>query len=68
MTNTEVGGFIADEELLRRAVLAARSRERGAKLVHTRWVAVQSVFGIGRSEARHLCERFDVNPDQLIQT
>lgn len=54
---------IPDAELLKRAVVNARAG-RGW---HSRWVAVMSTFGLGRTFACQLCVRFDLNPDEQVR-
>lgn len=55
---------IPDTELLRRAVVNARSHHRRGR--HQRWVAVMEVFACGSTEAVELCRRFDINPDEAV--
>lgn len=52
---------IPDEELVRRAVLNARSKNNLPK-----WVAVMNTFGLGSTCATQLCRRFNVDPDEGI--
>jgi len=49
-----------DSELIERVILG--SPERSCQ----RWVHVNDAFRIGQFEARKLCERFAVDPDQWI--
>jgi hypothetical protein len=55
---------IADDELLRRAVANARPLKAG---VWPRWAAVMDTFLLGSTYAQELCERFDLNPHELIK-
>lgn len=55
---------IADEELLRRAVTAAKAQGRGYQ---PRWVAVMDCFLLGSTFSRQLCIRFGLNPDEKVK-
>lgn len=55
---------MTDEELLERAVHAARDKFKRGK--HYRWVAVMHVFAIGKTNAHQLCQRFGLDPDELV--
>lgn len=52
---------IPDEELVQRAVLCAT-----ADHPRPRYMCVADVFGMGSTLARHLCRRFDRDPDELV--
>lgn len=52
----------SDEELLRRAVTTATKRRTAP-----RWSAVADRFVIGSTYAGMLCERFDLNPDEMVK-
>lgn len=58
---------ISDTELLKRGVSNCRSREERKGRLHPRWVAVVSNFGLGRTYAMQLCERFGLNPDEQVK-
>jgi len=52
----------SDADLVERAVRAARSpvwRQR------PRWASVKRVFCCGATRARELCERFNLDPDEI---
>ncbi|WP_294355852.1 hypothetical protein [uncultured Sphingomonas sp.] len=53
----------SDHALLRRAVVSARAAGRARK---PRWVAVMDTFALGSTYAGRLCERFGLNPDELV--
>lgn len=57
---------IPDEELLRRAVAAARKRTARKGERHPRWVAVMDAFQLGSGYAGELCRRFKLNPDEDV--
>jgi hypothetical protein len=54
---------LSDVELLRRAVTYSPPCGFG---VTEKWRAVGAQFGVNRPLARHLCERFGVDPDKLV--
>ena len=56
---------IPDCELLRRAVNSARSPNTRGK--HRRHVAVMHAFGLGSTYAWQLCQRFGIDPDELVK-
>jgi hypothetical protein len=57
---------LTDEDLLRRAVANARSRNtRGFE--HYRWVAVKEAFSLGSTYAKALCQRFGIDPDEMLR-
>jgi hypothetical protein len=57
---------IPDEELLRRAVTSCRANaNKGHK--HPRWVATMETFQLGSAFAWQLCERFDLDPDEIVE-
>lgn len=55
-----------DEQLLFRAVKAARSDEYRKGVQHCRWVAVRDLFGLGSTSASDLCRRFGLDPDECV--
>lgn len=56
---------IPDDELLRRAVTAAKGYWRkGAK--GPRWAAVSLLFGLGSTYSMQLCRRFYLDPDEQV--
>lgn len=57
---------IGDNELLRRAVTAARRFHRG-NAKHPRWVGVMDVFLLGSTYASQLCRRFGLDPDEMVR-
>lgn len=57
---------ISDDTLLRRAVISARSRDKG-HVKHPRWVAVMDAFALGSTYAHQLCRRFGVDPDEMVK-
>lgn len=57
---------ISDEELLRRAVVNARSRSYSKRVKHPRWTAVMDVFLLGSGYAHELCRRFNIDPDEKV--
>lgn len=54
----------SDTGLLRNGVTNARSHQRRGR--HQRWVAVMEVFGIQHDEAKALCVRFKIDPDEMV--
>ncbi len=54
----------SDTELLRQGVTNARSHQRRGR--HQRWVAVMEMFGIQHDQAKALCLRFKLNPDEMV--
>lgn len=57
---------IQDEELLRRAVRNARSKDR-RNLPVERWVCVTHAFALGSTFAHQLCRRFGLDPDEKVK-
>lgn len=57
---------IPDDELLRRAVHAARKRTARKGEKHPRWVAVMDAFLLGSNYAGQLCRRFDLDPSEEV--
>lgn len=57
---------IPDDELLRRAVRAARKRSARKGEKHPRWVAVMDAFSLGSNYAGQLCRRFDLDPSEEV--
>jgi hypothetical protein len=55
---------VVDTELLRQGVTNARSHHRRGQ--HQRWVAVMEVFGVQHDQAKALCLRFKLNPDEMV--
>lgn len=58
---------IEDDELLRRAVLLARSTRHPKGVKHPRWVAVMSLFSLGSTYSAQLCRRFGLDPDEMVK-
>ena len=58
---------IADEELLRRAVRSARDTTYRKGVKYPRWVGVMRVFALGSTYAHELCQRFDLDPDEMVK-
>lgn len=58
---------IADDELLRRAVANARSRDHRKGVKHWRWVAVMDAFALGSTYSHQLCRRFGLDPDEMVK-
>jgi hypothetical protein len=58
---------IPDDELLGRAVKNARapSYRKGQK--HYRWYAVSEIFALGSTYSYELCERFNLDPEEMVQ-
>ena len=56
----------SDNELLRRAVCTARSRQYARHRKHPRWIAVMDTFVTGSTAARNLCTRFGIDPDEEV--
>ena len=56
---------ITDEELLARAVKNARARRKRER--HPRWVAVMDAFALGSTYATQLCQRFSLDPDEMVK-
>lgn len=54
----------SDAELLRQGVTNARSHHRRGR--HQRWVAVMEIFGIQHDQAKALCLRFKLDPDEMV--
>jgi hypothetical protein len=54
----------SDEAMLERAVKIAR--RYGAKRRHPRWTAVVDALAVGSSVARAMCERFGLDPDEMV--
>lgn len=57
---------IEDRQLLFRGVMNARDRHARKGQLHPRWVAVQSVFGLGQHYAKRLCESAGLDPFEEI--
>jgi hypothetical protein len=55
---------IPDNELLRRVVTNCRA---AARRKHYRWVAVMETFGLGSGYSMELCQRFGLDPDELVK-
>ncbi len=58
---------IPDEELLRRAVKSARSGKYWKGTPHHRWIAVMDACALGSTYAHQLCERFGLDPDEMVK-
>jgi len=57
---------ITDDDLLRRAVRAARVMRGDRRYAHPRWVAVMALFALGSGYSQELCRRFGLDPDELV--
>lgn len=57
---------IPDNELLRRVVTNCRADVPKSRK-HYRWVAVMETFGLGSSYSMELCQRFGLDPDELVK-
>ncbi len=57
---------IPDEELLRRAVCGARSRNHNKDVKHPRLVAVMDIYHLGSTYAGQLCTRFGLDPYEQV--
>ncbi len=57
---------IPDDELVGRAVRAARSRDKGNRPTE-RWVCVMHAFQLGSTFAHQLCRRFGLDPDERVK-
>ncbi len=53
---------IADEELLRRAVMYARPRGG-----YPKWAIVAQMFGLGSTYSVQLCRRFGIDPNEIAR-
>jgi hypothetical protein len=58
---------IADEQLLERAVRSCRGRNSRKGVRHPRWTAVMDTFLLGSSYSRELCQRFNLDPDEMVK-
>lgn len=58
---------IPDDELLRRAVRTCRATSKNKGVAHPRWVAVMETFIVGSSYAHALCQRFGLDPDEMVR-
>lgn len=58
---------IPDDELLRRAIGSARSHDSRKGEKHPRWTAVMCMFGLGSTYSVQLCERFGLDPDEMVK-
>lgn len=54
---------ISDEDLIRRAIKASRARD-GSTV--PRWAAVADAFALGSTYSVELCQRFDVDPNEVV--
>lgn len=55
---------ISYRDLVERAVRNAKPRDPGQCL---RWMVVAQAFGIGSTNATHLCVEFNINPDDMLE-
>lgn len=55
---------LSDTELLRQGVTNARSHHRRGR--HPRWVAVMELFGVQHDQAKALCLRFKLDPNEMV--
>lgn len=56
---------LADEELLRRAILNARPRGRYRN--QPRWACVVDAFGLGSTYSKQLCARFGIEAEKIVR-
>lgn len=56
----------ADDLLLKRAVVNARSRRYKLGYPHPRWVAVMDLFGLGSTKSQELIVRMGFDPDEMV--
>jgi hypothetical protein len=56
---------VTDDELLRRVVTNCRA-SFPKRRKHYRWVAVMEAFLLGSGSAMELCERFSLDPYELV--
>lgn len=54
-------------DLLKRAVISARSRRDRKGHPHSRWTAVSDCFALGSTYSRDLCTLFDLDPDEMVK-
>ena len=66
-TKTADVSSIPDAELLLRAVMNARGRDKRRGEKHPRWVAVMDTFGLGSTFATQLVARFGLDPDEMVK-
>lgn len=59
---------IPDDELVRRAVRSARSRNYRKGVKHPRWVAVMDLFGLGSTFSHELCRRYGLDPNEEVKS
>lgn len=58
---------ISDNQLLKRAVTSCRGRQYRKGDKHPRWTAVMDTFGLGSTYARELCQRYGLDPDEMVK-
>lgn len=58
---------VSDDELLRRAVNSALCPDKNKGVPHPRWVAVKGCFWVGSTYAHLLCQRFGLDPDEMVK-
>ncbi len=58
---------VSDAKLLERAVRNCVSRDKNKGVAHARWVAVMDVFMVGSNYSRLICDRFGLDPDEMVK-
>jgi len=58
---------VPDDTLLLRAVRSALDSSKNKGVPHPRWVAVMSVFCVGSNYSRLICQRYGLDPDQMVK-
>jgi hypothetical protein len=58
---------VSDEVLLARAVRGALDSSKNKGVPHPRWVAVKDLFVVGSNSAHWLCQRFGMDPDEMVK-
>lgn len=58
---------VSDYELLLRAVRSCRRIDIPKGVKHMRWVAVMDTFLVGSNYAHLLCQRFGLDPDEMVK-
>lgn len=57
---------IPDRELLRRAVMSARDPTAMGGLTPA-WLHINWAFALGSTDAKKLCEHFDLEPEEMVR-
>jgi hypothetical protein len=58
---------VSDHDLLARAVRGALDSRKNKGVEHPRWVAVMDLFVLGSNHAHWLCQRFNIDPDEMVK-